>query len=378
MVWRLMRKTIKYSLVIVNIAAAVGLVIGCYSGYFWGGKYWITGLFTLASIYFLIIICLFFLFWLFVRPSLTLISICVVLVCWNPIKQITPLHFDHSFSFKKKYNSIRVMSWNVEFFNILAHKYHPEKKQAMFNFINEVKPDIACFQEMVLSDSSNYSINNIHDFKRKIGLYQYHYAFNPVFNFDKRHHFGIIIFSKYPIIKRETVVFKPYDYNSTFQYVDIVKNTDTFRIINIHLQTLRFSKRNKIYLDNPSFSNEEAIQESKNIIWKFKVGYENRSRQIDHISNAIDQSPYPVILCGDFNDVPNSYAYSSVRKKLKNTFAETGLGIGNTFDGISPTLRIDNIFADEKFNILQFDRFKKKNLSDHFPIVADLQFINKD
>ena len=373
MVWLFMRKTIKYTLVFINIAAAICLLIGCYSGSFLQGRFWITGLFTLASLYFLLILCLFFLFWLFIRPRLTLISICAVLVCWNPIKQLIPLHFDHSFSFRKKNNAIRVMSWNVEFFNILEHKFHPEKKQEMFNFINEVKPDIACFQEMVLGDSINHSINNIIDFKRKIGIYQYHYSFNPVFDFDKRHHFGIIIFSKYPIIKKETVVFKPYDYNSTFQYIDIVKETDTFRVINIHLQTLRFSKRNKMYLDNPSLSNEEGFQESKNIIWKFKVGFENRRRQIDHICSVIDQSPYPVILCGDFNDVPNSYAYTSIRNRLNNSFAEKGLGIGNTFDGISPTLRIDNIFADDKFSILQFDRIKKKNLSDHFPIVADLK-----
>ena len=56
---------------------------------------------------------------------------------------------------------------------------------------------------------------------------------------------------------------------------------------------------------------------------------------------------------------------------MQNAFAEKGLGIGNTYDGISPTLRIDNIFADNKFEVLQFGRFKKK-LSDHFPISADL------
>jgi len=70
-------------------------------------------------------------------------------------------------------------------------------------------------------------------------------------------------------------------------------------------------------------------------------------------------------VCGDFNDVPNSYAYNTIGKGLQNTFAEKGSGIGRTFSGISPTLRIDNIFASEPFTVLQYTRIPKK-MSDHF------------
>jgi endonuclease/exonuclease/phosphatase family metal-dependent hydrolase len=96
-----------------------------------------------------------------------------------------------------------------------------------------------------------------------------------------------------------------------------------------------------------------------------------RKIQSDRIREAIDQSPYPVIVCGDFNDVPNSYAYGTIGKGLKNAFVERGAGIGRTFYGISPTLRIDNIFADARCNIVQYVRIRKE-LSDHFPIIADL------
>ena len=81
----------------------------------------------------------------------------------------------------------------------------------------------------------------------------------------------------------------------------------------------------------------------------------------------------PVIVCGDFNDVPNSYAYNTIGAGMKNAFAEKGTGIGRTFFGISPTLRIDNIFSDSRFNVEQYIRVKKK-ISDHFPIIADLYF----
>ena len=90
----------------------------------------------------------------------------------------------------------------------------------------------------------------------------------------------------------------------------------------------------------------------------------------------MNESPYKVILCGDFNDVPNSYAYNTIGKGLKNAYAEKGTGIGRTFSSISPTLRIDNIFIDNKLMVEQFVRVKKK-LSDHFPIIADIQLMTK-
>ncbi|MEX0635939.1 MAG: endonuclease/exonuclease/phosphatase family protein, partial [Ferruginibacter sp.] len=86
----------------------------------------------------------------------------------------------------------------------------------------------------------------------------------------------------------------------------------------------------------------------------------------------MNKSPYPLIVCGDFNDVPNSFAYQHIGKGLQNGFAEAGNGIGRTYSHIAPTLRIDNIFADKRFAIHQFTRDGKR-ISDHFPIVADLE-----
>jgi endonuclease/exonuclease/phosphatase family metal-dependent hydrolase len=76
-------------------------------------------------------------------------------------------------------------------------------------------------------------------------------------------------------------------------------------------------------------------------------------------------------VCGDLNDVPNSYAYHTIGSGLKNAFAEKGVWLGRTFSGIAPTLRIDNIFVDKRFDVEQYIRIKKK-LSDHFPILADM------
>ena len=48
-----------------------------------------------------------------------------------------------------------------------------------------------------------------------------------------------------------------------------------------------------------------------------------------------------------------SYTYFTVRGDMQDAFLKKGFGIGRTFSALSPTLRIDYIFADKNFKINQ-------------------------
>ncbi len=357
--------------IICNIIVAILFILGSYVKFFNPAYWWLIGFITLSLPYILIILLIFFFCWLFAKKIWLLVSLLAIAFCWQAVQNIFPLHFSEKFIQVKNANSIRVMSWNVGYFDILEHKSHPKKKINMLDLINHYQPDIACFQEMVGGDDDK-AINYLGDFKRDLNFTGYHYSYENIFDFDKAHHFGIIIFSKYPIIKKQTIKTPPNDYNSIFQYVDIVVNTDTVRIFNIHLQSLSLSENNLKYIDNPITNRDTAIAESRTILSKLKWGFIKRYTQSNRVKEEIDKSPYPVIVCGDFNDVPNSYAYSKIGDGLHNAFVEKGIGFGRTYSGISPTLRIDNIFVDKKFTIDQFIRIPKK-LSDHFPIIADIR-----
>ncbi len=363
----------KFLLITCNIAVAISFIIGCYGSDFKSGKYWFLGLFTLASLYFLLALIIFIFFWLLVKPKYAFIGVIAIACCWMPLKNLIGIHPLDEFNNKKEESQIRVMNWNVELFNLLNYKTAPGKKFEMIDLVHELKPDIFCMQEMAASDNSPKAINYMPDIMKRMGKFDYYYYYNPVHDFDRDHHFGMVIASRYPIIKQESESYNRKRYNATFIYADIAKGKDTFRVFNIHLQTLHFSEINRKYLEDFSLSDDAYIENSKNIISKYKKGLIERRTQSDFIKKHLDQSPYPVILCGDFNDVPNSYAYRTIGENLKNAFAEKGIGIGATFNGISPTLRIDNIFCSPSFDVRQYDRFKNK-LSDHFPIVADLAF----
>ena len=370
------RRLTKKILLFSNLLLGLIFIAGANVKYFDPENWWFLSLITLVLPYLLLALLVFLFFWLFVKPFYIFISLATLILSYNAVENIFPLNFSSAFSLEKQAGDIRVMSWNVEQFDILQHKAHPEVKQKMFDLINKYDPDIACFQEAVIGENKK-SINYFPDIKKALKFTDNLYSYTLKDDFDQNHHFGIIIFSKYPIVRKQMIVNNPNNYNSTYQFIDVLVNNDTFRIFNVHLQSLKFSKENREYLDKASTPVVADISESKSIISKIRKGIIKRASQAFFIKDEMKTSPYPIILCGDFNDVPVSYAYETIGKGMNNAFVQKGSGISGTFSSISPTLRIDNIFVDKRFSVSQFVRVKKK-LSDHFPIIADLKFTPKE
>jgi endonuclease/exonuclease/phosphatase (EEP) superfamily protein YafD len=153
-------------------------------------------------------------------------------------------------------------------------------------------------------------------------------------------------------------------------WADILKGKDTIRVFNTHFQSLRFEKNDYQFIENiDQQESQEVGQQSKNILRKMKLAGQLRARQIAEVEKLIRQSPHPVILCGDFNDVPNSYAYQRIRRQLNDAFLEKGNGIGRTFRLLAPTLRIDYIFHDSSL-VPQSFKLHEWELSDHYALEA--------
>jgi len=103
-----------------------------------------------------------------------------------------------------------------------------------------------------------------------------------------------------------------------------------------------------------------------------RLAFKRRGVQAGIVRKAMDESPYPSLICGDFNDVPNSYTYFHIRGSHQDAFLKKGFGIGRTFISLASTLRIDYILPHSSFEVKMFDMIDE-GLSDHIMLVADLQ-----
>jgi endonuclease/exonuclease/phosphatase family metal-dependent hydrolase len=74
------------------------------------------------------------------------------------------------------------------------------------------------------------------------------------------------------------------------------------------------------------------------------------------------------------NSAPCTYAYRIIRGNMQDAFLEKGFGFGQTYDAISPTLRIDVCFADKRLAVKDCFVQPLHGLSDHFPVVTTLQW----
>ena len=186
---------------------------------------------------------------------------------------------------------------------------------------------------------------------------------------ERYHPFCVAIFSNYPIIRWEKVQ-SIKEYNHTFLWADVLVKGDTIRIFNIHLQSMHFAKKDYAFIENIDQQDMDDVQTAgRNIIRKMKTANLLRSAQARDIKDEMEKSPYPVIVCGDFNDTPMSYTYNQFNLFLKDAFRQSSSGFGSTYIGRLPAGRIDYLFYDANLRPSGF-HIQSEELSDHRALVC--------
>jgi len=341
---------------------------------------WILPFFGLFYPYFFFINLSFFLFWIFRKDLFSILILFVMLLGWNQISntyQLPPGNRQHgkkntmSKSLLTKAQNIssgiRVLSYNVHLFNSFNPEHSDIAPGTIIDFIAERNADIICLQEVYFSVQSGLTTEIL---KKKLTKTPYSYIqFSHTENSGRK--YGLAIFSAFPIVNRGEVRF-----SNTFNlsiFADIVVRGDTLRVFNNHLQSFLLGSRNVRFLTSPPGKNDEALEDIQDISLRMRSAFIKRADQADLLSRHIQEAPYPVIVCGDFNDTPVSYTYHKLSEGLKDAFVESGSGFGKTYSQIFPSYRIDYIlfspgFSSSEFNIIRND------YSDHFPVYCTLSF----
>jgi endonuclease/exonuclease/phosphatase family metal-dependent hydrolase len=353
----------------VNVIVLLLFLVACLAPFLSPEQWWPISFITLLFPFLLLTLILFFICWLIFDFKYCLIPLLAIVIGWKSIAAF--IAFNYPSSQKQTVNpsgSLTVMSYNVSQFGLYREKDSKYNRQAMFALIKKQEMDIACFQDFYTSEKKN-DFNNREDISTEMNLpYRY---FSSDFNRDGMQHWGSIIYSRYPIIKSDKVKMSTGPLSESLIYADIVKGDDTIRIINMHLASYRFNARDYHSIEKIKKQEDTGLVATRNIVQKMRDAYVGRSRQADIVSAFIRKSPYPVVVCGDFNDTPASYTYFTIRGDLQDAFLRKGSGIGRTFAGLAPTLRIDYIFTDKAFVINSFRKINS-DLSDHYPVIANL------
>ena len=365
------RRFTKWFFVSFNILICIIFLLSCLSPFVSPGQWAPIGFLSLAAPYLAILLIFSILFWLVAKPVIALVPIFTLLIGWKQLEVVFAWHPMHKFSIETKNDSIvRIINWNVRgLYGISNNPYKQlRNRDDIFASINKLNADIICLHEFNnVTYAANPRANNFDMFKDNCPYYFFSKDFT---NSNGSYLAGSIIFSRYPIIDSGKIKFSGPESESLL-YIDILKGEDTVRIYTAHLQSFEFKGNDYADIEKIKNQDEEAIQASKNIYSKMKLAFTRRTAQADIVKSELDKCPYPSIIAGDFNDVPNSYTYFHIKGQRQDAFLKTAFGIGRSYNSLAPTLRIDYILPDEHFNIHQFDMIDE-GLSDHSMLVSDI------
>jgi len=283
---------------------------------------------------------LFFIYWLVKIKKQLLLSLLVLAIGYfiygSLYKFSESRTIDHD-------NNISIMNYNVRLFNL--YKWIPKENidSKLVDFFKTEAPDVLVLQEYHQREGTELSF--------------YNYKYEKFLR--KKENYGQAIYSKYPIVNSGSIEF-PDTFNNAI-YADVLKGTDTIRIYNIHLQSLRIdSKVEKL-----------TTEESEKIFNGVGKTFKMQQFQADLFLIHKAACSHKMIICGDFNNTAFSYVYKQVKGDFKDTFIEAGNGFGRTYNFKFFPMRIDFIFADPAFKVNGFKTYDVE-YSDHYPIMTKL------
>ncbi len=331
------------------------LVVAYLSVYISPDKFWIPAMFGLAYPFLLLANIVFILFWLLVKPKNMLLSLVFILLGWN--------YLDSYFQLKGKKTEqydVKVLSYNVRHFGGENNSDRKKNAEDIVSFLQEQKADIICLQEARIRKNNIFNMAKTVEKLKTINHYQFARSSTT---------FGSVTMTRYPIMNMGEIRFD--ETRNIAIYTDVLIKGDTIRIFNLHLQSYHIDPEKYAILESPGITEEQDIKEMQEIGAKFKTAFQMRSKQVREIRKYIDESPYPIIVCGDFNDSPVSYSYKTIGENLTDAFVNSGHGIGRTYIGKVPSFRIDYIMHSSYFDSNNFDTYNYRK-SDHLPVTCEL------
>lgn len=358
----------------INLLAAVWLWGCTLAGYVSPQQFPYLQFLTITSPFAVLVNLVFLIVWLLskrkwkvILPIFTLVS------CFKTVGAVFAFQPLKSAAFKKEMavndtTKVKVMTWNVHGLGIFDRPINKKGPEQILETIQIYNPDIACLVEFY-ADLEDGIEPHGKKYLKTLGLKEYRFSSDNTIG--TKIFLGTSIMSRYPI--SNYVTYNIAQYIQLLQCDFTMPDASKLRGFFVHLQSFNLSEKDKNFVEEVRAGQKEVKRSVPNVLQvaqKMQKHYVLRSEQVDEIKNIINRSPYPVLICGDLNDLPGSYAYNQLRDNLNDAFTDGGFGLGATYNRLSPTLRIDHIFYDQRKLKCVSTKVIRQSISDHNPMVS--------
>jgi endonuclease/exonuclease/phosphatase family metal-dependent hydrolase len=373
-----MKKFFRVVFLIITIPVAIAYLFSCLTPYISPAHFWPFTFLALGFPIIAVILICTIIIWFLVRRRVAVILLILLLLGYKNLFSTWAVSVPHTFNYDKDTSALRILDWNVRYFdnNERAADTPNSVRQQMISYIRKVNPDVLLFQ-----DYSDYVgplyVSNFKTMTDSLG-FKYSYASR-----DSTTHLGsadyitgCAIYSKLPIIDSKTITYESIGEPEGIYYADIVFKNRKIRFYTTHLVSMQIRPHPGISNEQGEQKYDSAYRYGKKVTKTIKRYDQIHVKQAEFVKSIISQSPYPSIITGDFNSVPSSYVYHTIRGNKQDAFINKGFGLGHTYYALTKTLRIDYILVDPALKISQVTT-PALYLSDHFPVVTDVRWTNR-
>lgn len=344
------RNTLSFLLVVANTIVGFGYLLCAFSPYLSPTEHSVLSLAGLCIPIFIVANFCFLIFWLIVNWRFALVPLLFFLIGWNALNIYMPFNFSKEEGGK----TLKVLTYNVQ--GMMPGKDESGKTtNPTLEYIVNSGADIVCVQEFPTENKENL---------RKLkAVYPYIRSTNTFWSL------GVACLSKKPIISADKIEMSSHGNGSTvFRIKD---GEEIIPVIVNHLESNKLDDHDKdIYKDMLKAPKKNKVESgSKHLIHKLADAVAIRGPQADVVAQTIREiNSDKILVCGDFNDSPISYAHRVVAEGLQDAFVEAGNGPGITYNRTFLFFRIDHMLVGKAYRVIKCEVDRSIKASDHYPM----------
>lgn len=364
----LMKPALRICCMIFSFIIYALTILAAYGGRFDTDIFTFPAMLTLVMPWLALITLILTIIWVCLKKIIpATIGVLTILISWGPISTASPLGFSKKPEPGAK--TFTIMSYNMIHGWDQENKSEGATRNRTIDYILETDADIVCCIELLNlkpgGDVPHLSEKQYAELRQK-----YPYIVGDT-TLDMK------LLSKYPATFEHgyNCVARQYD-RKRYTFYKINIDGQPLTVVMVHLMSFKLSdKERKIVTEIKSVETaKESYNELKtDIRKKMSNGFARRKEDAQILRETIDHIHGPLIICGDFNDVPESYAYRLLRgNDLKDAYVETGFGPLVTYNQHAFWFHLDQILYRGDLRALSVKKGNTR-LSDHYPLIAEFE-----